>query len=210
MVSAMMSTERKFIYVHVPKTGGNSIQSSLQPFSDDNKVLNTHQDGINRFNIIGPNTSTKHMTLAGYKAALEDISKFFVFFSARQPFRRAISAYFSPSNWAKRNASGAWEITPPVWNYSDFLKFVCKMDSIVSYVKLGAAIYPVNDIIKLESIDADYARIKKVLHISDAQPLGHVNKTAGQHRQIDVIFRDNSLRQIVEDQFAEDMTFLGY
>jgi len=206
----MISTEHKFIYIHVPKTGGNSIQTSLEPFSDDRRALNTHQDGIDRFNITGPTTSTKHMSLASYKAALGGIDRYFVFFSARHPFRRVISGFFSPSNWARQNRSGTWKIHSPVWNYTEFLAFAGRMRPIVSYVKVDGEIYPADDVIRLESIAADYERITKALGIHGAAPLGHFNATADVHRQMESALRDNGLRRTIEEQFAEDMAFLGY
>ena len=112
----MISTERKFIYIHVPKTGGNSIQTALQPFSDDKKVASGHQDGIDRFDIAGPATPSKHASLASYRDLLGDISQYFVFHSARHPFDRAISGYFSSSNWVRRSAAGIWKIAAPIMN----------------------------------------------------------------------------------------------
>ena len=205
-----MSTERKFIYIHVPKTGGNSIQTALAPFSDDKKTLNPNQDGIDRFNITGPITRNKHDALAAYKAALPDFSAYYSFFSARHPFNRAVSAYFSPSNWVRPNADGVAEIAPPIWNYGEFLRFVGRMRPIVSYITIDETIYPVNDRLKLESIDTDFERVKQALRIPSIAALGHVNRTADRHGRVEIILEDRALRRIVEDQFVEDMNYLGY
>jgi hypothetical protein len=43
----MISTSHQFLFVHIPKTGGNSIQTILLPFSDDQKNTSTKQDGVN-------------------------------------------------------------------------------------------------------------------------------------------------------------------
>jgi hypothetical protein len=206
----MISTYRKFIYVHVPKTGGNSIQTVLEPFSDDRKSINTHQDGVDRFNITGPVTQNKHDSLAAYKAAPGDITSYFSFFSARHPYHRALSGYFSAATWARQNDAGVWEVLSPVWDRSEFLKFATRLRPIVDYIKINNAIYPVSDIIRLESIRSDFERIKRALDIPRAPPLGHFNRTMDQGGLVGTLLDDKPLRQIIEDRFSEDMNYLGY
>jgi len=50
----MISRRYKFIYVHIPKTGGTTIQSVLLPFSDDEKFIVPYQDGVDSFEVRGP------------------------------------------------------------------------------------------------------------------------------------------------------------
>ena len=206
----MISTERKFIYIHVPKTGGNSIQTALEPFSDDKKVTSGHQDGIDRFDIVGPVTSNKHASLESYRDLLGNITQYFVFHSARHPFHRAISGYFSSSNWARQHASGVWEIATPMWDAEEFLKFAARMKPIVSYISIDGAIYPCNEMIRLDSIDADFDRIRRTLNIPLIPQLAHFNMTADKHQQIALVLGDKGLRQLIENNFAEDMVYLGY
>ena len=84
------------------------------------------------------------------------------------------------------------------------------MDSIVSYIKSDDCIYLVSDVIRLESIKTDFGRVKTAINIPLSTLLVHVNKTADQHQRIASILKDNVLRQIVEDRFAEDMACFGY
>jgi hypothetical protein len=206
----MISTCRKFIYIHVPKTGGNSIQTALEPFSDDTKTSSGHQDGVERFGIVGPHTLTKHLPLESYRDVLGDISQYFVFHSARHPFHRAVSGYFSSSNWVRLNSEGGWCVTLPVWDAEEFLKFAARMKSMVSYIRVDGAIYDSNDVIRLESITADFDRVCRTLRVPPSVKLGHFNKTAGQVEQTLSVLRDKGLRRIIEDRFAEDMAYLGY
>ena len=70
----MISFQKRFLFVHIPKTAGNSIQSVLRDYSEDELVaLRGEQDGIERFGLRNPKYKIKkHSTLAEYRAALGD------------------------------------------------------------------------------------------------------------------------------------------
>ena len=56
------------MFVHIPKTAGNSIQSVLRDYSEDELVaLRKEQDGVERFGLRNPNYKIKkHSTLSEY------------------------------------------------------------------------------------------------------------------------------------------------
>ena len=39
----MISTDRKFLFIHIPKTGGNAIRLALRDYVDDEIVVNEKQ-----------------------------------------------------------------------------------------------------------------------------------------------------------------------
>ena len=68
----MISLQKRFLFVHIPKTAGNSIQSVLRDYSEDQLIaLRKEQDGIERFGLRNPKYKIKkHSTLNEYHRAL--------------------------------------------------------------------------------------------------------------------------------------------
>lgn len=122
----MISSTKKFIFIHIPKTGGNSIQNALKPYADD--TVSTHepnQDGVERYQLINPRfKTTKHSTLSDYKKNInkKDFNNLLKVAVIRNPWDRAISHYFSPYR----------EITK--WDRSDFLNFLPEIKPLSHYI----------------------------------------------------------------------------
>ena len=52
----MLSIKKKFLFIHIPKKAGNSIQNVLKHYSEDEIVsLNHLQDGVERFEVRNKN-----------------------------------------------------------------------------------------------------------------------------------------------------------
>ncbi len=105
----MISVQKKFLFVHIPKTGGNSIQNYLQHFSEDEITVNEEQDGIGRFGVRNNVYKTvKHSKLRRYKSALpRDLyASLYKFATIRNSWDRVVSAFFSPAKKRKISPRG--------------------------------------------------------------------------------------------------------
>lgn len=173
----MHSISSNFIFIHVPKTGGNSIQQTLAPFSDDEIVcLAPHHDGIERFEVRSRNISIhKHSTLGEYHAQLpKDIFRnMFKFSVVRNPWERCVSHFHSPH----RGPVTFDEVT-----FGNFIED--EVNPIQHYWHIGEnELDPArnfNLIIRFESIESDFHTVRKRLGLSDAA-LPRRNASASLH-----------------------------
>lgn len=98
------------VFLHVPKTGGNFVQTVFMDLglTKDQKVVSGHQDGANRFEIRGPETKSKHQTLEEYRRYLvhQEFRELQVLVTYRPPVERVVSLYLSPHRW----------ISEPIWS----------------------------------------------------------------------------------------------
>jgi hypothetical protein len=202
----MLSTACRFLFIHIPKTGGNSIQNILRHYSDDQVVaLAAHQDGVERFEVRSSRHHThKHSTLAEYRREYgpELFDALFKFACVRNPWDRAVSYYFSPHR-------GRVE-----FNSRDFCAFIETIQPVAHYLtlteeqppRLAPALGNIDLVLRFERLQADFARVCERIGIP-VQPLPVRNKSSrGSYRD----YYDAASRRLVESRFAEEIELLRY
>ena len=123
----MISHQKQFLFVHTPKTGGNSLQNILKSYSENRIVVKAaHQDGVERFEVADDADSRlhKHSTLDDYLLVYgEQLYDYFKFSTLRNPFDRLVSFYFSPHRGVTRFDPEQFEALirdiPPLEHYVD-------------------------------------------------------------------------------------------
>lgn len=149
----MLLSKYKTVYLHPPKMAGNAIQSVLIRHSDDEISVSGHQDGLDRFEVIGKETPRKHTTLAEYESILgEKLVDYKVAISFRHPCGRALSMYFSPHRWFRKEGE-SFVATEPRWDHYAFETLLSKMRSMADFLRLGGHIPTPDFIIRFESLD---------------------------------------------------------
>ena len=205
----MIFIKHKFIYLHVQKTGGNSISSALLPFSDDQKTIKKHQNGKDRFGVEGSITPRKHAWLQEYHDALgEKIDDYDVVTSVRDPLDRAISMYFSPHRWYRRDKK-EWIKVDPFWDYDRFDEIVSNMYRVVDFLKIDNSIRKPNHIIRFENIQSDFASLVKKYELPiEVSLLPHVNKSVADDDLRAEALNNTKVQDLVKSRFKEDYTLL--
>jgi hypothetical protein len=198
----MISFQRRFLFVHIPKTAGNSIQSVLRDYSEDELVaLRGEQDGVERFGLRNPNYKIKkHSRLAEYRTALGEakFGSLYKFTCVRNPWDRMVSYYFTPTQKAE------------VWDRKKFRKIISTAVPVADYLRLGKGkedpFANVNYIMRFENLADDFRTVCAALDISPAS-LPRYNRSNREHYSK---YYDDDLRQLVRERFAAEIERFGY
>ena len=146
----MILSRHQLIFLHLQKTGGNSISELLLPFSNDSKTVRKHQDGKDRFGLNGPATKRKHAVLSDYHDTLgSDINHYRVAITTRDPFQRAISMYFSPHQWFAPK-QGEWVRQEPYWDINRFETLVTNMLTLTDFLSVNGSVQLPDYVIRYE------------------------------------------------------------
>ncbi len=198
----MISFQKRFLFVHIPKTAGNSIQTILRHYSEDEIVaLRAEQNGIERFGLRNPHYKIKkHSTLAEYRAALggERFRDLYKFTCVRNPWDRMVSYYFGAAQ------------RPEAWDRKEFKKLILKALSITDYLRLdkGEAdpFGNVDYTMRFENLAGEFRTVSARLGIPDA-PLPKYNRS---HREHYSKYYDAELRELIRKRFAPEIERFGY
>jgi hypothetical protein len=198
----MISFQKRFLFVHIPKSAGNSIQSVLRDYSEDELVaLRSEQDGIERFGLRNPKYKVKkHSTLAEYRAALGEMEfgNLYKFTCVRNPWDRIVSYYFTPTQ------------DTSAWDRKKFRKAIVKVLPVADYLRLDKGgkdpFANVNYIMRFENLADDFRAVCAALNISPA-PLPRYNRSNREHYSK---YYDDELRELVGARFAAEIERFGY
>jgi hypothetical protein len=198
----MISFQKRFLFVHIPKTAGNSIQSVLRDYSEDELVaLRGEQDGVERFGLRNPKYKIKkHSTLAEYRAALgeAEFGSLYKFTCVRNPWDRMVSYYFTPTQKAE------------AWDRKKFRKIISNAVSVADYLRLNQGerdpFSNVDYIMRFENLADDFCVVCAALDISPTI-LPQYNRSNREHYSK---YYDKGLRELVRTRFAAEIERFGY
>jgi len=201
----MISISHNFLFIHIPKTAGNSIQNILRHFSEDRIViLAPYQDGVERFEVRSAKYRIeKHSRLIDYQNQLEpDLYKrLFKFCVIRNPWDRCISFYFSPH---RGNVS---------WDRQAFISFLNYIPPMLAYLVIknesNQFVYSnenVNYVMRFENLDYDFKYVSSLIRIPYTR-LPHRNKS---NREDYRKYYDKELIEIVRKKYELDIQLFGY
>ena len=203
----MISHKHKFIFLHLPKTGGTSILKPLHKLCDESKFKTGHPKlrlVDNSYHLIGKSTDIK--LPADYA----------VYTIVRNPFQRVVSAFFylksRVSKW-QNDLNFCTKHELDRCNFSEFVKY--KLNDVSHYFHfrniigdyiLKKDIGRVDSIGRFETLQQDFDIICDKIGIP-CQQLPHENKSKHKHY---TEYYNEETREIVAEKYAEDIECFGY
>tara|TARA_Y100000287_G_C14137589_1_gene313056 strand:- start:194 stop:796 length:603 start_codon:yes stop_codon:yes gene_type:complete len=196
----MRSQEHNFIFIHIPKTGGTSIEQVFKKRFKGNR---------------------KHMTMLDYENELgSEINKYFIFSVIRNPWDRLVSY------WKYRQGKPHAPIDGKIKKFDDWLRFTSSLDldnligkthiGNISNFKVGLDLQfnclvnnknKINaNLLRFENLQQDFNIICDKIGIPRKQ-LPHFNKT--KHKNYTEYY-DEETKQIVAKKYAKDIKFFNY
>lgn len=197
----MVSKEKKFIFVHIPKTAGTAIQQLLKNYSDDSIFMSDFRWRYYHYMTLQNNDHpelTKHATLKDY-SKYYNIEDYFTFTCVRNPWDRLLSWYLFSlrgTNLRKINQR----------KFRKFIKFRCS-DNELNSTQCNY-IYPgVNKVMRYENLQVDFCEVCNVIGIP-FKVLPIINSS---ERAFDLQdYYDDRTRDLVGKLFAEDIETFKY
>jgi hypothetical protein len=206
----MISARRNFIFVHIPKTGGNSLSRLLIDYSDDELVkTEPYHDLHDRFNVRGIVTGRKHFTAADYveRIGLERFVTFRKFAFVRNPYGRAMSHYFSPYRWIQE-VDGRLVPEPFRFDRAAFYAFIRTMAPMTSFLSYDGKLLAFDRIGRFENFEADARELLRLcgVTIPPAAPLPFLNRGYAEKLQ----HYDAETAAWVRERFRDDFSAFDY
>jgi hypothetical protein len=216
----MISIQKKFLFIHVPKTAGNSVQRFLVDFSEDEILANErYHDGSNRFGIYNSSYKfKKHSTLSHYKSILPThvYKSLFKFATIRNPWDKLISFYFSPHRGETHFDRDKFLLIihqmPTLRSYiferslleRGLMKFGFKPP--IGYLNPAPLGWYIDFLIRFESLERDLEVVCETLNI----PFSPLQKSNTSERAHYSEYYDDELQEIVRRKFSEEITYGNY
>lgn len=188
----MISDKGKFIFIHIPKTGGSSVSYALKAYANEKVQIANSRVGRGRGIAVtdSKGANVKHLHLYGILRLNPEYKNYFSFTIVRNPYDRTMSYFF-------------WNNGNKPFDREKFIIFVKKCNDFqFRYVtEPGTGKLLVKRILKFEDLNAEI----KSLPIS-IPGLPHLNKSHNSSGN----FYDKELRELVYEKFKKDFELFGY
>ena len=194
----MISHEHKCIFIHIPRTGGTSIELSIRPdwnfenFPDEKHIL----------------ASTAKLL---YKDYWDD---YFKFSFVRNPWGRMVSMIKHSDFYGCKIKNGKLDVS----EYEKKFKKVEidprsrsegeKVNAISNAVYLNILNEELDFIGRFENLQEDYNQVCSIINCSN--DLLHEESSGPKRKHCYTEYYDDETRQIVAEKYAKDIEYFGY
>jgi hypothetical protein len=207
----LISHRRQFIFVHVPKTAGQSMAAAFRPYADHpeqylaNRLLGSLAFRLNRCFPYQYRKFRKHASARQLRQQLpaDVYDRYFKFAFVRNPWDRWVSLYhFMRENHFHHRHKQALRLT-----FEEFLTTLARDQKRAQtpYLIDAEGKLIVDYVGRFETLQEDFARISSMLKL-DAS-LGHLHKSKRRDYRW---YYDSRTMELVAEISRQDIEFLGY
>tara|TARA_B100000401_G_scaffold199391_1_gene134440 strand:+ start:3748 stop:4335 length:588 start_codon:yes stop_codon:yes gene_type:complete len=193
----MISHKLKFIFIHIPKTSGNSLSLYLKDLIDNEVVIKNSPVGKNQgIKILCEHQKCdiKHASIDYYKKLYgEKINDYFKFTIVRNPYDRILSFYF----WNKGGENHAFD-------RDEFITFVKKGISF-QYEGIDNSFH----IVYFENLIHDLKKLNIFKNHVDFNDYPTLNASYNSQLDYNEIY-DKELKDLVYKNYKKDFLRFGY
>lgn len=193
----MISHKLKFIFIHIPKTSGNSLSLFLKHLIDNMVIQRNSRMGLNQgIDIICEKNKRdiKHNKIAYYKNTYgEKINDYFKFTIVRNPYDRMLSYYF----WGKGKNNQEF-------NRNEFINFI-KMNKCFQHEYIDNTFH----IIHFENLIDELKEIECFKDIVNFNNYPTLNASTNSKKNYNEIL-DRELKDLIFNKYKKDFELFGY
>ncbi|MDB2686357.1 sulfotransferase family protein [Mariniblastus sp.] len=203
----ILSHDKKFIFVHLYKTGGTSIRRCLEKYDAAYKIHHWAKSKLTAKPVFNSPIAHKHATASTIRETVgaDIFDQYFSFCFVRNPWAWQVSLYHYV---LKKMRHEQHELFKSFQCFDDYLAWRC--DGNVQLQKEYLVDGQDNQIVKfigrMENFNQDFQEVCKTLQI-DSPALPHLNQSVStSYRE----FYDSKSETMLAEAFREDIELLDY
>ena len=202
----MINHQQKFIFVHIPKTGGSSIELTICP---NTSIAGNHTGKLNNTTFDG-----KHWTYKQINLQTPNINTYFKFTIVRNPYDRIVSLF----EWLQTYTQSAPGVYGPIPSDFDTFISLCLESEKIGPANIKSQYeYITNDqneieldyIGRFETLDESFKTICNRVGVQ-ATTLIHVNNNNKNKRAHYTKYYTTKTKNMISQLYAQDIDFFGY
>ena len=212
--------KKNVIFIHVPKTGGGSVENVLlgnyfKDFNDESFDLKKEREKIHSID----KKWAQHFTLNETASSrnITDLSSYFKFAFVRNPWDRMVSEYLYVKKNSGCGCRGNIRRIPRTFNEYILKNFKCSWRNHVApqwqFVCNSEKKISVDFLGRFENFEEDLKKVFRTLEIDQDYKIPTVNQTQKIKQKILKpywLYYDKQTKEIVEDKFQQDIRMFNY